>query len=103
MRRYDIHYEDERCDRDRPLPLIPPPGAVWAVSNTDDKEILAVIGDRWLDVRIARKELGWTIEALAERCSVSPETVSRWEEGTLPGADERRRLQQVFDTPIEKR
>jgi hypothetical protein len=103
MRRYDIYFEDGRCDRRLPLPLIPPPRAAWAVGTAGAPEVLMVIEERWLDIRIARSELGWSIAELARRCAVATETARQWEAGAVPTADQRRRLLVLFDAPNKQK
>ncbi len=49
--------------------------------NYTDRDLLRLVGAR---VRQARERKGWTQEQMAERLSVGPETVSRYETGAIP-------------------
>ena len=101
MGRYDIYFEDDRCDPLQPLPLVPPQGAVWAVCTTGVVEVLVAIEERWVDVRIAREALDWSVEELARRCEVSLKTVIELENGQVPAVDARQRIQAVLDSPAD--
>lgn len=46
-----------------------------------DRRVLEAVGER---VRAARLQRGWSQEQLAEALGVTPETVSRYETGSLP-------------------
>jgi putative zinc finger/helix-turn-helix YgiT family protein len=56
------------------------------------------------EVRFLRKHLGWSGSDFAKRIGVSPETVSRWENGREaigPQADRLLRLMVVYLAPVE--
>jgi len=49
-------------------------------------------------IRQIRKEKGWTVSDLAERCGVSPRTVEGWEQGRLPRAFNMIKIMQGYAT-----
>ena len=55
------------------------------------------------NIKILRKEKGYTQETLAERLNVVRQTISKWEKGiSVPDAEMLNELSELFEVPVSK-